>query len=122
MEKNCNDLNEKDIGNITSDFIKVSDNLKIACSKIINKKFSNYPIIIMSKKPVSLGTLFIDNSELMDNSWKYYASYLEILIENKIINEIKEFKKKYKKSDEFCCLLVILNNNSKIIFIPYPED
>tara|TARA_B110000914_G_scaffold130859_1_gene114330 strand:- start:119 stop:487 length:369 start_codon:yes stop_codon:yes gene_type:complete len=122
MEKNCNDLNEKDIGNITSDFIKVSDNLKIACSKIINKKFSNYPIIIMSKKPVSLGTLFIDNSELMDNSWKYYASYLEILIENKIINEIKEFKKKYKKSNEFCCLLVILNNNSKIIFIPYPED
>ena len=122
MEKNCNDLNEKDIGNITSDFIKVSDNLKIACSKIINKKFSNYPIIIMSRKPISLGTLFIDNGELMDNSWKYYASYLEIMIENKIINEIEEFKKKYKKSDEFCCLLVILNNNSKIIFIPYPED
>ena len=122
MEKNRNDLNEKYIGNITSDFIKVSDHLKIVCSKIINKKFSKYPIIIMSRKPISLGTLFIDNDELMNNNWKYYASYLEILIENKIINQIKEFKKKYKKSDEFCCLLVLLNNNSKIIFIPYPED
>ena len=101
MEKNRNDLNEKDIGNITSDFVKVSDNLKIACSKIINKKFSNYPIIIMSRKPISLGTLFIDNGELMDNSWKYYASYLEIMIENKIINEIEEFKKNIKNQMNF---------------------
>ena len=122
MEKNSNDLNEKSIGIITSDFVKVSENLKLACSKIISNNFSNYPIIIMSKESVSIGTLFIDIGELMNNSWKYYATFLEVLIEKKIIHQIKEFKKKYKNSDEFCCLLVLLNNNSKIIFIPYPED
>jgi hypothetical protein len=122
MEKNSNDLNEKSIGIITSDFVKVSENLKLACSKIISNNFSNYPIIIMAKESVSIGTLFIDIGELMNNSWKYYATYLEVLIEKKIIHQIKEFKKKYKNSDEFCCLLVLLNNNSKIIFIPYPED
>ena len=71
MEKNSNDLNEKNIGIITSDFVKVSENLKLACSKIISNNFSNYPIIIMSKKSVSIGTLFIDIGELMNNSWKY---------------------------------------------------
>jgi len=50
----------------------------------------------MSKESVSIGTLFIDIGELMNNSWKYYATYLEVLIEKKIIHQIKEFKKKYK--------------------------
>ena len=84
MEKNSNDLNEKNIGIITSDFVKVSENLKLACSKIISNNFSNYPMIIMYKESVSIGTLFIDIGELMNNSWKYYATYLEVLIEKKI--------------------------------------
>ena len=45
MEKNSNDLNEKNIGIITSDFVKVSENLKLACSKIISNNFSNYNVI-----------------------------------------------------------------------------
>ena len=38
---------------------------------------------------ISIGTLLISNGELLDNKWKYYASYLELLTEKKIISNSK---------------------------------
>ena len=72
MEEN-NDLDIHEMGIISSDFIKVADKLKIASLKIIEKKFSNYPIIIMSKNDINLGSIFIDFKEFFNNEWKYYA-------------------------------------------------
>ena len=122
MDNKNDELDYKEIGKITSDFIKVSDQLKINNQKIIEKKFSKYPIIILSKENIDFGTLLVDFNEIMNNKWKYFASYLEILYEKKIISNIQAFKENYKNYEEFCCLLVAENNNSKIIFIPYPED
>ena len=119
---NIDELNNKEIGLITSDFVKVADQLKNTCQKIIENNFSNFPIIIMSKDKVKLGTLLIDKNEINENSWIYFASYVEILHEKKIISELDIFKEKYKNYKEYCCLLTVINNNSKIIFIPYPED
>ena len=122
MDNNNIELSNEEIGMITSDFIKVSDQLKNTCKKIIEKKFSNFPVIIMSRYEVNLGTLLIDQNEIKSNKWKYFASYLEFLYSKKILNDIDIFKEKYKSHDEYCCLLTVINNNSKIIFIPYPED
>ena len=121
-KKANNDLDYKEIGIITSDFVKVSDQLKLTCSKIITNNFSKFPIIIMSMDEISIGSLLISNGELLDNKWKYYDSYLELLTEKKIISNSKKFIKNYKKSNEFSYLLVIFNNNSNIIYIPNPED
>jgi Mg2+/Co2+ transporter CorC len=122
MDNNNIELSNEEIGMITSDFIKVSDQLKNTCKKIIEKKFSEFPVIIMSKDEVNLGTLLIDQNEIKSNKWKYFASYLEFLHSKKILKDIDIFKEKYKSHDEYCCLLTVINNNSKIIFIPYPED
>ena len=122
MENKNNDLDFDKIGLVTSDFIKVADQLKLACSKIVDKKFSKYPIIVMGSENLNLGTLFINKNEILGNKWVYYASYLEILIERNIIKNKSEFIAKYKNINEFCCLLVVFENNSKIIYIPYPED
>lgn len=122
MDNNNIELNNEEIGMITSDFIKVSDQLKITCNKIIEKKFSDFPVIIMSRDEVNLGTLLIDKNEIKGNKWKYFASYLEFLSNKKILNNIDVFKEKYKSHNEYCCLLTVINNNSKVIFIPYPED
>ncbi len=35
----------------------------------------------MSKESVSIGSLFIDIGELINNSLKYYETYLEVIIE-----------------------------------------
>tara|TARA_B100000085_G_C18523599_1_gene504747 strand:+ start:43 stop:411 length:369 start_codon:yes stop_codon:yes gene_type:complete len=122
MDNNNIELSNEEIGMITSDFIKVSDQLKNTCKKIIEKKFSNFPVIIMTRDKVNLGTLLIDENEIENNKWKYFASYLEFLHSKKILNDIDVFKEKYKSHNEYCCLLTVINNNSKIIFIPYPED
>ena len=122
MDNNNIELSNEEIGMITSDFIKVSDQLKNTCKQIIEKKFSNFPVIIMTRDKVNLGTLLIDENEIENNKWKYFASYLEFLHSKKILNDIDIFKEKYKNHDEYCCLLTVINNNSKIIFIPYPED
>ena len=122
MDNNNIELSNEEIGMITSDFIKVSDQLKNTCKKIIEKKFSNFPVIIMTRDKVNLGTLLIDENEIEKNKWKYFASYLEFLHSKKILNDIDVFKEKYKSHNEYCCLLTVINNNSKIIFIPYPED
>ena len=122
MENKNNDLDFDKIGVVTSDFIKVADQLKLACSKIVDKKFSKYPIIVMGSENLNLGTLFINKDEILGNKWVYYASYLEILIERNIIKNKNDFIAKYKNIDEFCCLLVVFENNSKIIYIPSPED
>ena len=47
---NKEELDYNEIGKITSDFIKVSDQLKTTCEKIIEKGFSKYPVIILSKE------------------------------------------------------------------------
>ena len=122
MENKNNDLDFDKIGLVTSDFIKVADQLKLACSKIVDKKFSEYPIIVMSNENLNLGTIFINKGEILENKWVYYASYLDILFQKNIIKNKDEFIAKYKNIDEFCCLLVVFENNSKIIYIPYPED
>ena len=122
MDNNNIELSNEEIGMITSDFIKVSDQLKNTCKQIIEKKFSNFPVIIMTRDKVNLGTLLIDENEIENNKWKYFASYLEFLHSKKILNDIDVFKEKYKSHNEYCCLLTVINNNSKIIFIPYPED
>ena len=57
MDNKNDELDYKEIGKITSDFIKVSDQLKITNQKIIEKKFSKYPIIILSKEFPKLGCL-----------------------------------------------------------------
>ena len=116
------DLDIQEMGIISSDFIKGADKLKTATKKIIENKFSDYPLIIMCKSDIKLGSLFIDIKEFYENEWKYHASYLEILLSNNIIHDEKIFKKRYKDYNEYCCLLVVMDNKSKIIFIPYPED
>ena len=111
MDNKNDELDYKEIGKITSDFIKVSDQLKITNQKIIENKFSKYPIIILSKENINFGTLLVDFNEILNNKWKYFASYLEILLEKKIISNIQAFKENYKNHEEFCCLLVAENNN-----------
>ncbi len=79
MENKNDDLDYNKIGQITSDFVKVSDQVKITCKKIIEKNFSKFPVIIMSDTNNDLGTLLIDQNEILNNKWKYFASYAEVL-------------------------------------------
>jgi len=122
MTEKINEINSKLIDAILADFQKVSKNLNFASKKIIENKFSNHPIFIMTKKNIKIGSVLIDLDEVNDNKWKYYATYFENAVENKLIIDRDKFLSNYKNSNEFCCLIVLEKKNSKFIFVPYQPD
>ena len=83
MTENINEIDSKILNNIISDFQKVSKNLNFASKKIIKNKFSRYPIFIMSKNDINVGSLLFDHNEINNNNWKYYATYYENIVENR---------------------------------------
>ena len=115
------ELDGKYLGQITKDFVTVSDTLKEAAYQIKSKGFSEYPIFPISKKGIPIGQLFIEKKEL-SISWNINITYLDEFINRGIIQDVDSFKNAFKNSDEFCCLFVIDGDFTKFVFLPYPED
>ncbi len=117
------ELSGKYLGTITSDFIKVSDNLKEASYQIRTRNFSKYPIFPISKGVNPIGQILIKQKEL-ENNWDYHASYLDEFIQRNLIEKENEtqFVAAYKDPDEFCCLFVMDDKFTNFVFIPYPNE
>lgn len=114
-------LDPKYLGKLSSDFIKVSDNLKEAAYQIRKRGFSDFPIFPVSKEDIPIGQLLYETGK-MDNEWNYYASFMEEFSQRQLIEEEEAFKQAYKDPDEFCCLFVVDKSFTNFLFIPYPED
>ena len=121
--ENNPELDGKYLGTVSQDFIKVSDNIKEASYQIRKRRFSDFPVFIISKTEISIGQLLYKKEEIGTN-WNYFVTYLDELIQRKIIEKekVEEFKKTYKNPEEYCCLLVIDTDFVNFVFIPYPED
>ncbi|MCK5367553.1 MAG: hypothetical protein KAQ62_03345 [Cyclobacteriaceae bacterium] len=117
------ELDGKQLGRVTQDFIKVADHIKEASYQIRKRGFSDFPIFIISKAEIPLGQLLYKKDEVGTN-WNYFVTYLDEFVQRKIIEKekVEDFKKTYKNPDEFCCLFVIDGEFTKFVFIPYPED
>lgn len=122
-DANSPDLNQKLMGNISEDFIKVADQLKEASYQIRKRGFSDYPIFAVTNNEVDLGVLLIDSTELA-NRYVYKASYMQEFVERKLIGEESAllFTENYKNPDEYCCLFALIGEFSGFVFVPYPED
>jgi hypothetical protein len=116
-------LSGKDLGSITSDFVKVADLLKEGSYQIRKHGFSKYPIFPISKEQIPIGNLLYRAGEL-ENVWNYHVTYLDEFIQRKIVDEEKLdlFYESYKDPDEFCCLFVVDKAFTRFVYIPYPED
>jgi hypothetical protein len=125
MDLTANDpeLNGKFLGVITSDFIKVSDQLKEAAYLMKSRKISEHPIFVMCRQPQPIGSLLYQK-DTDDLSWNYYFSMAEEFIQRGIIGEdgFQEFASAYKDPEEFCCLFVVDPEFTNFVFVPYPED
>ena len=125
MISNENDpeLNGKYLGTISSDFIKISENLKEAAYQVRKRKFSEFPIFPISKEEQPIGQLFLSRKEKAID-WNYYITYLDEFIQRKLIKEngVDQFKAAYKDPDEFCCLFVVDEEFTKFLYIPYPDE
>jgi hypothetical protein len=124
MYHNDPELDRKLLGFISSDFVKVADHIREASYQIRKRGFSPYPVFPMSRQEIPIGKLLIPAGEIDENSWYYYATYVDEFLQRKLIEEEKlsAFVDTYKDPDEFCCLFVVEPDFTNFLFIPYPED
>jgi hypothetical protein len=117
------ELDGKFLGEITQDFIKVSDHLKEASYHIRKNGFSDYPIFAISKSDLPIGQLLYGKAE-MKLDWNYYASYLDEFLQRKLIDseKVSAFTRSYKDPDEYCCIFLVDERMTSFIYIPYPVD
>lgn len=117
------ELNGKYLGTITKDFATVSDTLKEASYQIRKREISKYPIFIFARQEVSLGGLLVNADEL-NLEWHVFASYLEMLVQQRVIGleKVEDFQQTYKDADEYCCLFVLDEEFTNFVYVPYPED
>lgn len=125
MENTANDpeLNGKFLGTITSDFIKVADQLKEAAYQMKSRNISEFPVFILCRNEQPIGQMlynrFADNLE-----WNYYFAMVEEFVQRNIMDMegYQAFVQTFKNIDEFCCLFVVDPEFTNFVFVPYPED
>ncbi|WP_234735266.1 hypothetical protein [Tellurirhabdus bombi] len=122
-DANSPDINRKLMSQVSTDFVKVADQLREASYQIRKRGFSEHPVFVAARHAVELGQLLIGKKELA-NEWDYRASLLDEFIQRQLIGgeSIDLFKENYKNPDEYCCLFVVENDFAGFIFIPFPED
>jgi hypothetical protein len=122
-DANSPELDKKILGMVSTDFLKVADQLKEACYQIKTRGFSSYPIIVVTKTDTPVGQVFFKKGDL-ENEYTYKATMLEEFIQRNLVGQesVALFKENYKNLDEYCCLFVILGEFASFIYIPYPED
>lgn len=118
------ELNPKQLGSITGDFIQISELLKDAAYQIRARKISAHPIFVLCKETQPVGQLLIGKEDRADLKWNYYVSLLGEFIERGLVDfEMEEdFIAAYKNPDEFACLFVLDPAFMQFVFIPYPEE
>jgi len=122
-DANSPEINQKLMGKVSSDFIKVSEHLKEASYQIIKRKYSENPIFILSESSVEIGVTLFQKQDFK-TIYEYKASYLEEFLSRGMIGEesIEFFKENYKDPEEYCCLFVIDDAFAGFIYLPFPND
>lgn len=111
----------KYLGTITKDFADVASLLKEASYALRKRKISLFPIFPMCKENMSIGQLLIAKDE-KKLTWNFYFSFMEELLERKIIEKKEVFQQSYKDPDEFCCLFVVDKDFINFVYLPYPLE
>lgn len=117
------ELNGKYLGTITKDFATASDTIKEASYQIRKRDISRYPIFVFARQEVQLGGLLV-NADEMNLEWHVFASYLELLVQQKVValEKVEDFQQTYKDPEEYCCLFVLDEEFTNFVYVPYPED
>ncbi|AUD03592.1 hypothetical protein [Spirosoma pollinicola] len=122
-DANSYDVNRELMGTISSDFVKVADQLKEASYQIRKRGFSEFPIFVASRREIPLGQTLIAADEL-ENKWNYKASFVDEFVQRELISpeSLELWKENYKPADEYCCLFVVHGDFAGFVYIPFPED
>lgn len=122
-DANSPDINKKLMGEVSTDFVLVADQLKDVSYQIRKRGYSDFPIFVASRRNIEIGQLLFDRGDLA-NDWIYKATFLDEFIQRKLIGpaSVELFKENYKNPDEYACLFVVHSDFAGFIYVPFPED
>lgn len=121
-DANSPELDKKQLGLITEDFLKVCDHLKEASYQIKSRKFSDYPVFVATINDVPVGnTLFYKDD--LKTRYEYKASFFEEFVDRNLIGKesLELFKENFRNPEEYCCLFVMDGQFASFVYIPFPD-
>ena len=121
--QNDPELNPKQLGELTENFVKVAEHLKEASYQLRARKISEYPIFVWSKEPSAIGQPIVEKGA-MGQEYFINFSFLSEFEQRQLVSKenLPAFMQSYKDPDEFACLFVVLPDFINFVYIPYPED
>jgi hypothetical protein len=126
MDTTANDpeLDGRFLGTISSDFVRIADNLREAAYLIRNRSISEYPVFVLCKEMQPIGQLLFGKDGAEELAWNYYMSMGEEFRERGFFSEEgwEIYCRQYRNPDEFACLFIVDPGLTGFVFIPYPED
>ena len=122
-DANSPEVNKKLLGKVSEDFIKVAEHIREASYQIRKRKFSEYPIFVLTLQDIELGQLLFEKTDF-STVYQYKVSMLEEFVQRELIAENSQalFVENYKNTEEYACLFVMDEDFAGFIFMPYPED
>lgn len=122
-DANSPEVNKKLLGKVSEDFIKVAEHIREASYQIRKRKFSEYPLFIMTLQEIEVGQLLFEKTDF-STVYQYKVSMLEEFVQRELIAQNSEelFIENYKNADEYACLFVMDEDFAGFVFMPFPED
>jgi hypothetical protein len=117
-----NEAFEIQLNALKADIDFYSYSIKEVAVDMVKEGFTQYPVFIASEHEVKIGELILSRSDYArDND--IYASTMEELVENKVIDVKKEndFKENYKGYKTHCCVLWLAPTTAQFVYIPYKK-
>ena len=117
-----NEAFEIQLNALKADIDFYSYSIKEVAVDMVKEGFTQYPVFIASEHEVKIGELILSRADYArDND--IYASTMEELVENKVIDVKKEndFKENYKGYKTHFCVLWLTPTTAQFVYIPYKK-
>lgn len=90
-----------------------------ASDMVLEKDVSSYPIFVVSNQPIEMGIPLVKKEVLAGKRSVNISSLEEFVAKQLILMEkVNDFKKIYKKPEEYLCLFVIEDIGATFVFLP----
>jgi len=121
--QNNPELDGKRLGQITENFIKVSDTLKEAAYQLQVREISDYPLFVLCDEKPEVGKPLFEKGQF-DLDYYINFSFLDEFVQRGLVDKekLESFLGTYKDPEEFACFFVVFKDFINFVYIPYPED
>ena len=112
-------LNDNELKMLEKELSSYKAVLRQAADTIVEQGVSDFPILVLHKKPIELGLQLVDRAEV-SGDWSVSASTVEEFFSRQIIlpEKAESFRSLYESHTQHLCLFVVTDNGANFAFLP----